>query len=126
MIIDPRNNYRIDEKSDNRNLNEYEEQAKKAYTTVKQKRKVENEIVTIPLNKIQNIEVVNDKQESGQIKKNIFNKKTLKNFLRVFCCMIFEKLFSVKVFICIRSYFFTFFRFFFISFSLRLTFFDRF
>ena len=23
MIIDPRNNYRIDEKSDNRNLNEY-------------------------------------------------------------------------------------------------------
>ena len=91
-----------------------------------QKRKVENEIVTIPLNKIQNIEVVNDKQESGQIKKNIFNKKTLKNFLRVFCCMIFEKLFSVKVFICIRSYFFTFFRFFFISFSLRLTFFDRF
>ena len=29
MIIDPRNNYRIDEKSDNRNLNEYEEQAKK-------------------------------------------------------------------------------------------------
>lgn len=41
MIIDPRNNYRIDEKSDNRNLNEYEEQAKKAYTTVKQKRKVE-------------------------------------------------------------------------------------
>ncbi len=53
-----------------------------------QKRKVENEIVTIPLNKIQNIEVVNDKQESGQIKKNIFNKKTLKNFLRVFCCMI--------------------------------------
>ena len=91
-----------------------------------QKRKVENEIVTIPLNKIQNIEVVNDKQESGQIKKNIFNKKTLKNFLRVFCCMIFEKLFSVKVFICISSYFFTFFRFFFISFSLRLTFFDRF
>ena len=41
MIIDPRNNYRIDEKSDNRNLNEYEEQAKKAYTIVKQKRKVE-------------------------------------------------------------------------------------
>ena len=41
MIIDPRNNYRIDEKSDNRNLNEYEEQAKKAYTTVKQNRKVE-------------------------------------------------------------------------------------
>ena len=41
MIIDPRNNYRIDEKSDNRNLNEYEEQAKKAYTTVKKKRKVE-------------------------------------------------------------------------------------
>ncbi|GAB1345373.1 hypothetical protein [Cloacibacterium normanense] len=32
-----------------------------------QKRKVENEIVTIPLNKIQNIEIVNDKQESGQI-----------------------------------------------------------
>ena len=91
-----------------------------------QKRKVENEIVTIPLNKIQNIEVVNDKQESGQIKKNIFNKKTLKNFLRVFCCMIFEKLFSVKIFVCISSYFFAFFRFFFISFSLRLTFFDRF
>ena len=41
MIIDPRNNYRIDEKSDNRNLNEYEEQAKKAYTIVKHKRKVE-------------------------------------------------------------------------------------
>lgn len=41
MIIDPRNNYRIDEKSDNRNLNEYEEQVKKAYTIVKQKRKVE-------------------------------------------------------------------------------------
>ena len=41
MIIDPRNNYRIDEKSDNRNLNEYEEQEKKAYTIVKQKRKVE-------------------------------------------------------------------------------------
>ena len=41
MKKDPRNNYRIDEKSDNRNLNEYEEQAKKAYTIVKQKRKVE-------------------------------------------------------------------------------------
>lgn len=41
MIIDLRNNYRIDEKSDNRNLNEYEEQAKKAYTIVKQKRRVE-------------------------------------------------------------------------------------
>ena len=40
MIIDPRNNYRIDEKSDNRNLNEYEEQAKKAYKIVKQKRRV--------------------------------------------------------------------------------------
>ena len=32
-----------------------------------EERKVENEIVTIPLNKIQNIEIVNDKQESGQI-----------------------------------------------------------
>ena len=41
MIIDPRNNYRIDEKSDNRNLNEYEEQPKKAYTIVKQKTRVE-------------------------------------------------------------------------------------
>ena len=33
MIIDPRNNYRIDEKSDNRNLNEYEEQAKTSVKT---------------------------------------------------------------------------------------------
>ena len=51
MIIDPRNNYRIDEKSDNRNLNEYEEQAKKAYTTVKQKRKVEKTTLKLILEK---------------------------------------------------------------------------
>lgn len=41
LVIEPRNNYDVEEKSDNKNLNTYEEEFKKSYTTVKQKEKVE-------------------------------------------------------------------------------------
>ena len=40
LIIDPRNNYDVDEKSDNRNLNTYEQEYSKAYLVEKQKNKV--------------------------------------------------------------------------------------
>ena len=41
LVIEPRNNYDVEEKSDNKNLNTYEEEFKKSYTTVKQKEKIE-------------------------------------------------------------------------------------
>lgn len=41
MIIDPRNNYDVDEKSDNRNLNTYEDEFKKSYLIVKQRNKID-------------------------------------------------------------------------------------
>ncbi len=40
IIIEPRNNYDVEEKSDNRNLNTYEEEFKKAYLIEQQKRRV--------------------------------------------------------------------------------------
>lgn len=40
IIIDPRNNYDVEEKCDNRNLNTYEEEVKKAYVIEQQKRKI--------------------------------------------------------------------------------------
>ena len=40
LIIDPRNNYDVDEKSDNRNLNTYEKEFNKAYSIEKQKNRI--------------------------------------------------------------------------------------
>ncbi len=40
LIIDPRNNYDVDEKSDNRNLNTYQKEFNKAYLVEKQKNKI--------------------------------------------------------------------------------------
>lgn len=40
LIIDPRNNYDVDEKRDNRNLNTYEQEFQNAYLIEKQKRKI--------------------------------------------------------------------------------------
>ena len=40
LLIDPRNNYYVDEESDNRNLNEYNQQFKKYYIEVKNKNEV--------------------------------------------------------------------------------------
>lgn len=40
IVIDPRNNYDIDEKSDYRNLNTYEEEFQKAYSVIKQRNKI--------------------------------------------------------------------------------------
>ncbi len=40
IIIEPRNNYDVEEKSDNRNLNTYEDEFKKAYLIEQQKRRV--------------------------------------------------------------------------------------
>lgn len=40
LIIEPRNNYDVDEKSDNRNLNTYQKEFTKAYSIEKQKNKI--------------------------------------------------------------------------------------
>lgn len=40
LIIDPRNNYDVNEKSDNRNLNTYEEEFKKAYFIEQQRKRI--------------------------------------------------------------------------------------
>lgn len=40
ILLDPRNNYEVDEKSNNKNLNTYDKELKKAYLTVKQKNKI--------------------------------------------------------------------------------------
>ena len=39
-MLDPRNNYDIDEKSDNKNLNTYEKEFNKAYIIVKQRNRI--------------------------------------------------------------------------------------
>ena len=41
MIIEPRNDYDVEEKSDNKNLNTYEQEFKASYKIVKQKVKIE-------------------------------------------------------------------------------------
>ena len=40
LLIDPRNNYYVEEESDNKNLNNYDEQLKKCYTLVKSKNQI--------------------------------------------------------------------------------------
>ena len=40
LLIDPRNNYYVDEENDNRNLNEYNNQFKKSYIQVKNKNQI--------------------------------------------------------------------------------------
>ena len=42
MLIDTRNSYDVDEESDNRNLNTYDEKFEKAYKYIKIKRKIDN------------------------------------------------------------------------------------
>ena len=42
ILLDPRNNYDVDEKSDNKNLNRYEEELKKSYLIIKQKNKIKS------------------------------------------------------------------------------------
>ena len=41
LVIEPRNNYDVEEKSDNKNLNTYEQEFKASYKIVKQKVKIE-------------------------------------------------------------------------------------
>ena len=41
LVLDPRNSYDIDEKSDNKNLNTYEKEFKKSYLIVKQRNKIQ-------------------------------------------------------------------------------------
>lgn len=41
LIIDPRNNYDVDEKSDNKNLNTYVEEFEKAHIIIKQRNQIE-------------------------------------------------------------------------------------
>lgn len=41
LIIEPRNDYDVEEKSDNKNLNTYEQEFKASYKIVKQKAKIE-------------------------------------------------------------------------------------
>ena len=40
MLIDPRNNYDVDEKSNNKNLNTYQKELEKSYELVKQRNKI--------------------------------------------------------------------------------------
>lgn len=40
LVIDPRNNYDVDEKSDNRNLNTYEKEFNKAYLVERQRNRI--------------------------------------------------------------------------------------
>lgn len=42
LLLDPRNNYDVDEKSDNRNLNTYNEQLKKYYLKIKQQNEIKH------------------------------------------------------------------------------------
>lgn len=56
IILDRRNSYRTDEKSDNKNLNNYDKYLNKAITYVKRKRKIDD-IYNILLKEIENDEI---------------------------------------------------------------------
>lgn len=56
IILDRRNSYRTDEKSDNKNLNNYDKYLNKAITYVKRKRKIDD-IYSILLKEIENDEI---------------------------------------------------------------------
>ena len=56
LVLDKRNSYRVDEKSNNKNINKYEEYMEKAIRYVKRKRKIDY-IYSNLLNNIENNEV---------------------------------------------------------------------
>lgn len=55
LIIDPRNNYDVDEKSDNRNLNTYQKEFNKAYLVEKQKNKINKIKLSYEANSIEDV-----------------------------------------------------------------------
>lgn len=65
MLIDRRNNYDVDEKIDNKNLNTYDEQFEKAHKYIK----IKNRIDTIYLELVKDINSKDIKSAISQIEK---------------------------------------------------------
>lgn len=73
LILDKRNSYRVDEESNNKNLNKYNDYLEKAIRYVKRKRQIDD-IYNILLNNIENAEI---EQTIISIKKVINERRKI-------------------------------------------------
>ena len=70
MVLDRKNSYRVDEQSNNRNLNKYDEYLKKAVKYVKRKNQIDN-IYNALLGKIE----IDDVDEEIMLIKRVLNER---------------------------------------------------